>query len=102
YYADRSIRPKDIFEGDITLTDINNFQHAYTPTSCLMISRYSDTIIIVKKESNKLLQYTGDAYSVAADLSYTKLNDILDTSSTFLIFYRQVFEVLILNMTISC
>ncbi|CAF3501805.1 unnamed protein product [Rotaria socialis] len=89
YYADRSIRPKDLFEGDITLTDINNFQHSYTPTSCLMISRYSDTIIIVKKESNKLLQYTGDAYSVAADLSYTKLNDILDTSSTILIFYRQ-------------
>ncbi|CAM4846474.1 unnamed protein product, partial [Rotaria magnacalcarata] len=89
YYADRSIRPKDLFEGDTTLTDINNFQHSYTPTSCLMISRYSDTIIIVKKESNKLLQYTGDAYSVAADLSYTKLNDILDTSRTIFIFYRQ-------------
>ncbi|CAF4552841.1 unnamed protein product, partial [Rotaria socialis] len=49
YCADRSIRSKDLFKGGITLTDINNVQHSYTPTSCFMIRRYSDTLLLLKK-----------------------------------------------------
>ena len=59
-----------------------------------MISRYSDTIVIVKQKSNKLFKFVTGTYSTPTDLSYSEMNDLLDTSSTILVFYHQVFEVL--------
>ena len=66
-----------------------------------MISRYSNTITIVKQESEKLLKFIGDTYSTSVDLPYSHMNDLLDTSNAILLFYHQVFEILVLSVIVD-
>ena len=50
----------DTFDHNIKLIDINCFEHFYEVAVVLIISRYSDTIFIIKKESNEYIQYVGE------------------------------------------
>ncbi|CAF3829497.1 unnamed protein product [Rotaria sordida] len=87
--VDRNILPKDAFDSNLKLIDVNNVEYAYTPRAIFLISRYSDTISIIKQQSNKFIQYIGTTYSEPIPISYSKMIDLFDTSGTILVFYHQ-------------
>ena len=66
-----------------------------------MISRYSDTITIVKQEPDKLLKFIGDTYLTSVNLPYSYMNDLLDTSNAILLFYHQVFGIPALSVIVD-
>jgi hypothetical protein len=72
------------------------------PTSVILISRYSDTIIVIKKESNNYIQYVGDLYSEPVSLSYDTLCDLFDTSGTVLVFYHHQVFITVLVASFIC
>ncbi|CAF4164381.1 unnamed protein product [Rotaria sp. Silwood2] len=88
-FIDRSVRPKDAFNGNLKLIDVNNAEHSYSPRAILIISRYDNTIAIIKQESNKFIQYVGNTYLEQTPISYSKLTDLFDTSGAILVFHHQ-------------
>ncbi|CAF4415281.1 unnamed protein product, partial [Adineta steineri] len=78
-----------VFDSYLELNDIENVQYYYPATAVLIISRYSDNIVVVKKEANTYFQYTGDTYSDRISLSYNKLCDHFDTSGKILVFHQR-------------
>jgi hypothetical protein len=77
-------------------------EYCYVPIGVLLISRYSNTIIVIKKESNDYVQYVGNSYSESISISYDKLSDIFDTSGKLLVFHRrQVFKTVLVAGFIS-
>lgn len=81
----------DLFDSSIKLTDDKNVNHCYKPMAILLISRYSDTATIIKKEADGYIQYNGYTYSEPTPLSNSKMADLLDTSGSILMFYYQVY-----------
>ncbi|CAF1498004.1 unnamed protein product, partial [Adineta steineri] len=77
------------FDSYLELNDIENVQYYYPATAVLIISRYSDNIVVVKKEANTYFQYTDDTYSDRISLSYNKLCDHFDTSGKILVFHQR-------------
>lgn len=84
---DRKSSLEIIFNSTITITDINNIEYRYRISSVLLISRYSDTLIVIKKKQNKYIQYVNN--SNTEQLTLNRLHDLFDTSSTILGFHRQ-------------
>ncbi|CAF0902184.1 unnamed protein product [Adineta steineri] len=75
------VQVQKVFDSYLNLNDIENVQYYYPATAVLIISRYSDNIVVVKKEANTYFQYTGDTYSDRISISYNKLCDHFDTSA---------------------
>jgi len=63
----------------------------YDATALLCFSAYSDNVALVKKKSNKYIQLIGDTFSEETSLTFSKLLDIFDTSSSILVFHHQVY-----------
>ncbi len=59
----------------------------------MLISRYSDTATVIKREANtgNYLQSNDRIYSESKPLSESKLADLLDTSGFILAFYHRVY-----------
>lgn len=72
---------------------MKNVEHSYTPNAVLIISRFSDTIVVVKKKRNNYVQCVGNLYSEQIPLSHDQLYDLYDTSATILVFHHQVFII---------
>ncbi len=79
-----------MFDAGTSLCDIDDVEHYYMPIAVLLISRYSDTLSVIKKESNKDIQYVGNLYSEKISLSNGTLSDLFDTSGAILVFHNQV------------
>lgn len=88
--GDGNASPKAIFDSELDLINVQNTNYSYRAASVLLISRYSDIITVIKKESSDYIQYIGNTYSEPIVLSYSKMADLFDTSGTILIFYYQV------------
>jgi hypothetical protein len=73
---------------------VKNIEHRYTAIAVLIISRFSDTIIVIKKKGNNYVQCTGNLYAEYVVLSQDKIYDLYDTSAAILVFHRQVFVFL--------
>jgi hypothetical protein len=84
--ADRNTQVTELFDATITLTDDDGIDYRFHTTAILLISRYSDTIKIIKREDSLFTQYTGPVYSASASLSSSKMADAFDTCSTILVF----------------
>jgi len=80
-----------VFNANISLYDVHDTLYNYTPTTSFCISAYSDNITLVKKEYDDYIQFIGDSFSEQISLSFDKLLDIFDTSSSILVFHHQVF-----------
>lgn len=70
---------------------MQNIEHRYIAIAVLLISRFSDTIVVIKKIGNNCVQCIGSLYSEQVLLSQDKLYDLYDTSAAILVFHRQVF-----------
>jgi hypothetical protein len=79
-----------VFDSGTSSRDIDDVEHYYIPIAILLISRYSDTLAVIKKESNKHIQYVGNSYSEKISLSNGTLSDLFDTSGAILVFHNQV------------
>ncbi|CAF1441600.1 unnamed protein product [Adineta ricciae] len=88
--GDRNTQPKIIFDSELELTDVDDITYCYTAASILLISRYSDTISVIKRIGSDYIQYSGEKFSESSVLSYSKMADLFDISSTNLIFYYQI------------
>lgn len=55
-----------------------------------MISRFSDSIAVVKEDHDGHAQYIDDDYSTRVNISYSRFADLIVTSGSLLVFYRQV------------
>lgn len=80
-----------MFNANISLYDVHNILYNYIPTTLFCIRAYSDNITLVKKEHGDYIQFIGDLFSERISLSFNKLLDIFDTSSSILVFHHQVF-----------
>ncbi|CAF4221628.1 unnamed protein product [Rotaria sp. Silwood2] len=89
-FMDRNSLPTDIFKLQIKLTDSNGIKSSYKPVALLLLSRYNDSIAVIKPEGNKFIQYTGDTYSKTVPISYLKMIDLFNISGSILCFHRQV------------
>jgi hypothetical protein len=69
---------------------VKNIEHNYAPNAVLLISRFSDTIVVIKKEGNNYVQCIGNLYSEEVPLSHDQLYDLYDTSATIFAFHHQV------------
>ena len=81
---------KDLFDSAINLTDQQNVVHRYKSSALLLISRFSDTGVVIKRGVNGYIQFNGDDYSIEKPLCLPKMADLLDTSSHILVFYHKV------------
>ena len=45
-----NIRPDYLLNSKLHITDVNDVQHIYAATATLMISRFGDSIAVVKNE----------------------------------------------------
>jgi hypothetical protein len=88
--ADRDTEVNELFNGTITLTDENARTNCFHTTSILLLSRYSDTVTIIKREDSLFTQYTGPTYCDGVRLSTSKMADAFDTCSKILVFYHRV------------
>ena len=84
--------PDHLFNQTLDFNDLNNVQHRYTPIGILLIffSRFSDSIAVIKRESQGYVQFLQDDYSHSVQLSSSRVSDLIDTSSSILIFHHQV------------
>ena len=80
----------DLFYSKIKLTDGTGADHSYKPAAVLLISRYSDTVTVIKHEGDIYTQYIGETYSEALPLPSSKMADAFDTCGYILVFYHQV------------
>jgi hypothetical protein len=90
--ADRNSHVKDLFDSSIKLTDENNILHSYKPTAILLISRYSDAVVVIKREANDYIQFNDDHFSISKELTISKMADLMDTCGHILVFYHQVWS----------
>lgn len=81
---------KDLFDSSIRLTDENGILHSYKPTAILLISRYSDAGVVIKREANVYIQFNDDHFATSKAVSFSKIADLMDTCGHVLIFYHQV------------
>ena len=81
-----------MFNSTINIYDVKNIKHTYTLSAVLLISRYSDTIVVIKKNGNDYVHCTGNFYSKQIPLSHDELYDLYDTSATIFAFHHQVFK----------
>ena len=88
--ADRNSRVKDLFDSSIKLTDENNVLHMYKPTAILLISRYSDAGVVIKREASGYVQFNDDHFLTSKALTASNMADLTDTCSHILVFYHQV------------
>ena len=89
-YMKPPARPDCLFNEILDVNDSKNVHHSYTPIAILLISRFSDSIAVVKQESQGYIQFPQDDYSHSVPLSYSRFSDLIDTSSSILIFHHQV------------
>ncbi|CAF4455530.1 unnamed protein product [Rotaria sp. Silwood2] len=75
----------------ICLRDMDDKEYNYGATALLGFSAYSDNVALVKKKSNKYIQLIGDAFFEETSLTFSKLLDIFDTSSSILLFHHQLY-----------
>ena len=80
-----------MFNSTINIYDVKNIKHSYTLSAILLISRYSDTIVVIKKDGNNYVQCIGNFYSEQIPLSHDELYDLYDTSATIFAFHHRVF-----------
>ena len=66
-----------------------NIQQNYTANAILLISKYSDTLIVIKKINNQYVKSNNKPYAEQIPLTLDELHDIFDTSSAILGFYIQ-------------
>ncbi|CAF4203216.1 unnamed protein product, partial [Rotaria sordida] len=78
------------FDNHICLRDMDDKEYNYGATALLCFSTYSDNVALVKNKSNKYIQLTGDKFSEETSLTFNKLSDIFDTSSSILLFHHQI------------
>lgn len=88
--ADRNSNVKDLFDSSIKLADENNVLHFYKSTAILLISRYSDAGVVIKREVNGYIEFNDDHFSTSKTLTSSKMADLLDTCGHILVFYQQV------------
>ena len=82
--------PDHLFNRTVNLTDVENVQHAYKPTAVLLVSCFSDSVTVVKKESHDYVQFVSDNYSEPVHLSKPRWADLIDTSGSILVFHHKV------------
>lgn len=85
-----NVLPDYLSKSKLYLTDVNDVQHIYVATAFLMISRYSDSITVVKQDRDGHAQYTDDHYSTRVNISHSRFSDLIVTSGSLLVFYCQV------------
>ena len=94
-YKKPPVRHDCLFDETLDFNDFYDVQHHYTPIAILLISRFSDSITVVKRESQGYVQFLQEDYSQSAHLSHSSFSDMIDTSSSILIFHIQVCETII-------
>ncbi|CAF4999893.1 unnamed protein product, partial [Rotaria sp. Silwood1] len=77
-------------DNHICLRDMDDKKYNYGATALLCISAYSDNVALVKKKSNKYIQFIGDTFSEETSLTFNNLLDIFDSSSSILLFHHQI------------
>lgn len=77
-------------DNHICLRDVDDKEYNYGATALLCFSAYSDSIAFVKKKSNQYIQLIGDTFSEETALTFSKLLDIFDTSSSLLLIHHRV------------
>ena len=84
--------PTNIFDSEVKLTDSMGEQFIYKTMVVLIVSRYSNTIYIVKKEADHYMTYTDHSYEKTVMLSQSDLMDLFSTSMSIMAFYSRVSE----------
>lgn len=84
------IDPDHLSNSKLRLTDVNDIQHRYVATAFFMLSRFSDSIAVVKEDFDGYVQYIDDHFSARVNISYSKFADLIVTSSSVLVFYNKV------------
>jgi hypothetical protein len=81
----------------MTMNNMANIEHIYSTNAVLLISRYSDTLAVIKKAKNKYVQYVNKSYDEQIPLTRDELYDLFDTSGAILGFHHQVLTAVFIS-----
>ena len=79
-----------MFRSQIKLNDSSGRQFIYCVISIAIISRYSDSVVVVKKIGDRYMMYNDHMYHNQQPISESELCDLLDTCIDVMAFYRRV------------
>ncbi len=91
---DHEIKESDLFDYRIELIDENRIIHPYRTESLIFVSKYSNCITVLRKESSlQYLSFRENPYSNGVAINQSEIMDLYDTSSHVLIFSSQVYTI---------
>lgn len=85
------IQTSDLFDHRIQLVDENQISYNYATESLLFVSKYSNCITVLRKDSTlKYVSFSENPYSTGVIIGESDIMNLYDTSSHILIFSTQV------------